>query len=345
MKRGFGSDNHAGVHPEIIKAILEANKDHAVAYGEDEYSEAAVSKFKEHFGENIDVYFVFNGTAANVLGITAVTNPFNAIICAKTAHLNLDECGAPERFSGCKLLTIPTNNGKITVDQIEQFIDGVKDVHRSQPKVISITQATEYGTVYKVKEIKEISRFAKDNNLILHMDGARISNAAVSLGVSLREVTCDAGVDVLSFGGTKNGMMFGEAVILFDKGLSSDLGFIRKQGMQLSSKMRFIAAQFSAILSNDLWNNNASHSNTMAKYLETKLKSIPQVKITQPVESNAVYTILPDKYIPLLQKEYNFHVRDMSGPPEARLMPSFDTTKDDIDGFINLLQKLINSDE
>ena len=344
MKRGFGSDNHAGVHPEILNAIINVNKEHSIAYGGDEYSKEAVIKFKEHFGEDIEVYFVFNGTAANVLGITAVTNPFNAIICANTAHLNLDECGAPERFSGCKLLTIPSKNGKITIEQIEEFIVGVKDVHRSQPKVISITQATEYGTVYKIDEIEKIAHFLKKNDLILHMDGARISNAAVSLGASLRDVTCNAGVDVLSFGGTKNGMMYGEAVVVFNKNLSKNLGFIRKQGMQLASKMRFIAAQFSAILSNNLWYKNAEHSNTMAKYLEEKLKNIPQVKITQPVESNAIFAILPDKYVPSLQEEYNFHVRDMSGPPEARLMPSFDTTKEDIDGFVELLHNLIESD-
>jgi len=338
--KGFASDNHSGVHPDILKAIVSANVDYTIAYGDDEYTERAVKKFKEHFGDSIDVYFVYNGTAANILGLKTVTHSFNSIICAETAHLNVHECCGPEKFTGCKLITILASNGKLTVDQIEPYVVGFGDPHVAQPKVISITQPTELGTVYIPKEIKELSDFAHKNGMLIHMDGARLCNAAASLNVGMKEITGDAGVDILSFGGTKNGMMFGEAVIFFNKKVSKDFVYIRKQGMQLASKMRFISAQFEAFLSNDLWLKNARYANKMTQLLYKELKDVPQIKITQKVEANAIFAIIPKKYIVPLQKEYFFHVFNEC-TSEVRWMCSFDTTKEDIMNFTEITRKTI----
>ena len=215
--KGFASDNHSGVHPDILRAIESVNIGHVIAYGDDEYTKSAIKKFKEHFGNNIDVYFVYNGTAANILGLKNITNSFNSIICAETAHLNVHECCGPEKFTGCKLITIPTSDGKLTIDKIKPHLVGFGDPHRAQPKVISITQPTELGTVYTPEEIKELSDFAHKNGLLVHIDGARLCNAAASLNVGMKNITGDVGVDILSFGGTKNGMMLGESVIFFNK--------------------------------------------------------------------------------------------------------------------------------
>ena len=339
ISKSFASDNNSGIHPEILDAIISANRGHTIAYGDDYYTELAVERFKEHFGENIDVYFVFNGTAANVLGFKAVTKSFNSIICADIAHINVDECGAPEKYTGCKLLTIPTGNGKITIDQIKQKMHGIGVEHHSQPKVVSITQSTELGTVYTLKEISKIADFVHAHGMILHMDGARVSNAAASLNVRLRDITTDAGVDVLSFGGTKNGMLLGEAVVFFKRDLSRDFKYIRKQGMQLASKMRFISAQFIALLSNDLWLKNARHSNEMARLLAEKVGEIPQIKITQKVDANAVFATVPKKYIPILQEKYFFYVWNEE-TSEVRWMTTFDTTIEDIEDFVILIKSL-----
>lgn len=338
--KGFASDNHSGVHPDILKAIVSANVDYTIAYGDDEYTERAIKKFKEHFGDSIDVYFVYNGTAANILGLKTVTHSFNSIICAETAHLNVHECCGPEKFTGCKLITILASNGKLTVDQIEPYVVGFGDPHVAQPKVISITQPTELGTVYIPKEIKELSDFAHKNGMLIHMDGARLCNAAALLNVGMKEITGDAGVDILSFGGTKNGMMLGEAVIFFNKKVSKDFVYIRKQGMQLASKMRFISAQFEAFLSNDLWLKNARYANKMTQLLYKELKDVPQIKITQKVEANAIFAIIPKKYIVPLQKEYFFHVFN-ERTSEVRWMCSFDTTKEDIMNFTEIIRKTI----
>ncbi|HEY5823041.1 MAG TPA: aminotransferase class V-fold PLP-dependent enzyme, partial [Cyclobacteriaceae bacterium] len=289
----FASDNYAGVHPEIMQALVNANQEHAGSYGSDEYTEKAIKKFKTFFGENIEVFFVYNGTGANVLGLSALTQSVNSIICSDGAHINVDESTAPEKFTGCKLVTIPSADGKITAEEAEQKIQRLDDQHHPQAKVISISQTSEYSTVYTVEEIKALSAVAKKHNLYLHMDGSRIANAAVTLSKSFREFTVDAGVDVLSFGGTKNGLMFGEAIIFFKPELATNFKYIRKQGMQLNSKMRFISAQFEALLSNDLWKRNASHTNNLAKLLEKGLKEIPQAIITQKVEGNGVFLTLP----------------------------------------------------
>jgi threonine aldolase len=337
-KRGFASDNNAGVHPEILKAIEHANSGHTIAYGDDPYTEKAKEQIKTLFGNECEVFFVFIGTAANVLGLDAVTQAYHSIICSETAHIHVDECGAPEKFTGCKLLSVETPDGKLRVEGIKKHMHGFGFEHHSQPGVISITQASEMGTVYSVEEIRNIADYAHQNGLLLHMDGARISNAAVSLGKDFKEFTVDAGVDVLSFGGTKNGMMYGEAVIFFNRDLASDFKYRRKQGMQLASKMRFIAAQFSAFLSDDIWKNNARHANKMAKLLEQEVSKIPGIEITQKVEANGVFAIIPGHLIPELQQEFFFYVWDEERS-EVRWMTSFDTTEEDIMNFCTLLRK------
>jgi threonine aldolase len=336
--KGFGSDNHSGVHPDILKAIESANFGYSVAYGEDEYTASAVEKFKEHFGKNIDVYFVENGTAANIIGLKTVTNSFNSIFCAETAHLNVHECCGPEKFIGCKLETISTPDGKLTIDLLKPRIVGFGDPHMAQPKAISITQSTELGTVYTPKEIQTLSNFAHKNGMLLHVDGARLCNAAAHLNVGLYDISGKVGVDVLSFGGTKNGMMFGDAVIFFDKKLSKNFEFFRKQGMQLTSKMRFISAQFEAFLSNDLWLKNAKYANKMAQLLYNEIKDIPKVKVTQKVQVNSIFAIIPKKYIKPLQRKFFFHVFN-ENISEVRWMCSFNIKKSDIINFAKTIKK------
>ncbi len=348
--KGFASDNWSGVCPEIMEALNEVNTGHVFAYGEgdEEVSKVAVNKFKEHFGDDIAVFFVYNGTAANVLGTGHLINPYQAIIAAHTAHMNEDECGAPEKFTGSKILEIHTKNGKINTEQIKPFLGNIGFQHHSQPKLISISQVTELGTIYTTSEIKALSEFAHDNNMYLHMDGARISNAVAALNTDFRSITTDAGVDVLSFGGTKNGMMFGEAVVFFNKDLAVDFEYARKQGMQLHSKMRFIAAQFTRYLSNDLWRSNADIANKMAKALALEISKIPEMQVSQDVDANGVFVLMPEYIIPLLQKDYFFHIWnenptvDSEVPmKEVRLMCSWDTTRDDIAGFIDLVGELL----
>ncbi|MBA7532347.1 Low specificity L-threonine aldolase [subsurface metagenome] len=339
-KRGFASDNNSGVHPEILKAISEVNTGHTIGYGDDKYTRQAIERIKEIFGDNIDVYFVFIGTAANVLGLTSITKSYNSIICAETSHIHQDECGAPEKFLGCKVLTVPTTNGKLTIEGINRHMYGFDFEHHSQPKVISVTQTTELGTVYTPDELNKITDYAHDKGLLVHMDGARISNAVANLGVTYRNITTDTGIDVLSFGGTKNGMMYGEAVIFFNKEFSTDFKYIRKQGMQLASKMRFIAAQFSRYLTGDLWLKNAIHANNMAKLLAKEVEKIPKIKITQKVESNGVFAIVPKEYIPVLQKDFFFYVWD-EDTSEVRWMTSFDTTEGDVRLFVSLLKRVV----
>ena len=338
--RSFASDNNAGVHPEIMEAIAAANDGHVIAYGDDPYTARAVELFREHLGRDAEVYFVFGGTGANVLGLKAGTESHQAIICAQTAHINVDECGAPEKFTGCKLLPIASPDGKIRADQIKPLLHEVGFEHHVQPRVISVSQATEMGTVYTPRELSTLANFAHDHDMLLHVDGARIANAAASLNLKLKDITRDAGVDILSFGGAKNGMMYGEAVVFFDKSLAKDFKYTRKQGTHLPSKMRFIAAQFEALLTNNLWARNAQHANQMAQRLASELGKIPRITITQKVEANGVFAIVPKKYVPLLQKRYFFYVWN-GETSEVRFMTSFDTTEADIADFIALVRKTI----
>ncbi len=339
-KRSFASDNNAGVHPEVLKAIAAANDGHVVAYGDDPYTERATKIFRDYFGKNVEVYFVFGGTGANVLGLKAMTEPHHAVICADTAHINVDECGAPEKFTGCKLLPVTTTDGKVTIEPIKPFLEHVGFEHHVQPRVISISQSTEMGTVYSPRELKALSTFAHQNGMLLHMDGARIANAAASLKTSFRQITTDVGVDVLSFGGAKNGMMYGEAVVFLDRSLPKNFKYTRKQGTHLPSKMRFISAQFGALLSNDLWRKNATHANRMAQILAEALRKIPSIEFTQKVDSNGVFVRLPKKHIPVLQKKYFFYVWN-EVTSEVRFMTSFDTTEEDIHDFVALVRKTL----
>jgi threonine aldolase len=337
---GFGSDNHSGVHPDILKALRDVNEGYAVAYGLDDSTKRAVGQLKKIFGKQAAVFFVYNGTAANILGLKNVTDSFHSIFCAETAHLTVHECCGPENYIGAKLVNIPTPDGKLTVDLIEPYLIGVGDPHMAQPHIISLTQATERGTVYRSGEIQKLANFAHANDMLLHMDGARLCNAAAFLKVDLNEISGKVGVDVLSFGGTKNGMMYGEAVVFFNKELSKNFEFVRKQGMQLTSKMRYISAQFSAFLSENLWLHNAQHANEMAQLLAKELKRIPELKITQKVEANMVYVVIPNHCITAMQKQYYFH-RFNERTCEVRLMCSFTTKKEDIYGFTQALRKFI----
>jgi threonine aldolase len=340
--KGFASDNYSGVHPQILKALAEVNINHAIAYGGDVYTEKAVQQFKQLLGESVEVYFTFIGTAANVLGLKALTQPYHAVICAETAHIHVDECGAPERFTGCKLLTVPTRDGKLRVEDIEKFQSFVDFEHHAQPKVISISQTTELGTLYTTNEIRVLADYAHSRNMYLQMDGARIANAAAALNMPIKEFTFDCGVDVLSFGGTKNGMMYGEAIVFADASLSENFKYIRKQGMQLASKMRYISAQFSAYLTNDLYLKTAHHANAMAQLLVEKLNTIPEIEITQKATANAVFAKLPKAIIKPLQNEYFFYEWNEQNH-EVRFMCSWDTTETEIENFVSLIKTLLKT--
>jgi threonine aldolase len=338
--RSFASDNNAGIHPEILKAIAMVNQGHVVGYGADPYTAIMVNTFREHFGADAEVFVVFNGTGANTLSLQALTRSYQAVICAASAHIYTDECGAPEKFSGCKLIALPTADGKLTVDMVRHAYHGIGDEHHVQPKVISITQATEMGTVYRPEEIRALAEFAHAREMYLHVDGARLANAAASLGQTLRQATRDLGVDVLSFGGTKNGIMGGEAVVFFRPELADDFLYWRKQSMQLASKMRFISAQLGALLTNDLWLANARQSNRMAKLLEREIQTISQIKIVYPVEANGVFAKIPHEAIAKIQDRYFFYVWNEE-ESVVRWMCSFDTTEEDVREFARFVGEVM----
>jgi threonine aldolase len=340
--RSFASDNNAGVHPGVLEAIARANHGHVVAYGDDAYTRSAIKKFEEHFGPDIAVFFTFNGTGANVLSLQSLTRPFHSILCSAFAHIYVDECGAPEKLTGCKLIPLAHHDGKITLNSVREAYHGIGDQHHSQPRVISITQATEMGTVYKPGEIQALAQFAHEHDMFLHVDGARIANAAVSLGQNLQQATRDLGVDVLSFGGTKNGILGGEAVVFFRRELSHDFLYLRKQSMQLASKMRFIAAQFEALLTGDLWRKSAEHANRMARLLEKEVSRIPQVKIVWKVEANGVFAQIPKHAIEKIRQQYFFYTW-MEEESIVRWMCSFDTTEEDVRSFAEVVAKAVNA--
>lgn len=341
MKKTFASDNYAGVHPEVMAALAEANQGHEGSYGSDRYTQEAIARFKELFGAQTEVFFVYNGTGANVLALSAMTRSYMTVICPELAHINVDESTAPEKFTGCKLIPVPCPDGKIKPEQIESRIIRIGDQHHPQVRVVSISQSTEYGTIYSAEEIRAIADVAHRNGLLLHMDGARISNAAAALGLEFKNFTCDAGVDVLSFGGTKNGMMFGEAVLFFNPDLAREFQFQRKQGMQLHSKMRFISAQFNALLKNDLWKRSALHANRMAAKLAEGLSGIEGVQLTQKVQANGIFVTLPASVIHNIQEHTFFYVWN-EATSEIRLMCSWDTTEEDINGFLAALKNILS---
>jgi threonine aldolase len=338
--RSFASDNNAGIHSDVLQAVARANIGHAVGYGDDTHTRAAVGTFRKHFGADVEVFIVFNGTAANCLSLKALTESYHAVICTDVAHIHTDECGAPEKFTGCKLVLIDAPDGKLTVESVSHAYHGIGDQHHVQPRVISVTQATEMGTVYRPKEIRDLARFAHERDMFLHMDGARLANAAVSLGLNLRQITRDLGVDVLSFGGTKNGAMGAEAVVFFDKKLAQDFMYLRKQVMQLASKMRFISAQLEALLSQDLWKKNAQHANRMAALLKKEVGKIRGVKIVYPVEANGVFAQIPRRAIARLQKRYFFYVWNEE-ESVVRWMCSFDTTEGDVREFARFVAETV----
>jgi len=339
--RSFASDNNAVVHPEVLEAIRRANEGHAVGYGNDSFTASAVGKFREEFGADVAVFFVFNGTAANVLSLQALTRPFHAVLCPELSHIYTDECGAPEKLTGCKLIPLPAPNGKLTTETVSQAYHGIGDQHHVQPRVISITQSTEMGTVYKPQEIEALAKFAHERKMFLHMDGARISNAVAAQGLTLRQATRDLGVDVLSFGGTKNGLMGVEAVVFFRSELAEEFLFLRKQGMQLASKMRFMSAQMEALLTNELWRRNAEHANRMAQLLEQEVTKIPRVKVVYPVEANGVFAQIPEEAIARLQERYFFYVWS-EGESVVRWMCSFDTTEEDVREFAQFVKTIVS---
>lgn len=339
MAKGFGSDNHSGVHPEILKAICQTNDGHHPSYGTDPITAKAIEVFKQHFGSDIEVHFVFNGTAANVLSMAPLVKSYHSIFCSDTSHLNTDECGAPEAWIGAKLIPLPSTHGKINPEDIHQHMIRLGDQHFSQPALISITQPTELGTVYTIEELKKIIAVAKKYRLYIHMDGARLSNAVMHLACSFKELTADLGIDVLSFGGTKNGLLGAEAVVFFSQARNADFRFIRKQSMQLPSKMRFLSAQFIRYFENNLWREIAAHSSAMAQRLTKGIAHIPEIKIIAPTESNAVFVKIPRTWVKPLRDKFFFYVWD-EHEWVMRWMTTFDTTPEDIDQFIALIENV-----
>ncbi len=326
----FGSDNHAGAHPAVLQAISQASPGLAPAYGADQWTQRAEEQFRALLGDEARTFFVFNGTAANILGVSLLLRRYEAIICAETAHLNVDECGAAERVLGCKLLTVSAPDGKLAPELVGQRLAGRGDQHRVQPRAVAISQVTELGTCYTIDELSKLSEFCRSIGLFVYVDGARLANAAAHLGCGLSELAEHA--DVLSFGGTKNGAVGAEAVIIMSPGLCTDAPYLRKQQLQLASKMRFLSAQFLALLDSDLWLHSARRANAMAQRLARAVREIPGVEIQYPVESNAVFAALDPRHVEQLQQDWFFHVWD-SGARTVRWMTSFDTTEADVDAF------------
>lgn len=340
--RSFGSDNNSGVHPRIMNAIVESNSDHSIGYGDDEWTHKAEIAMQTLLQTNsIKPYFVFNGTGANVIALQACTSSFNSIICATTAHIAVDECGAPTKLTGCSIKEIQTVDGKLTPELVTPYLHGFGVEHHSQPKVIAISQTTELGTVYTLQEVRALAELAHSHNMYLFVDGTRLSNACDTLNVSLKELTIDCGVDIFTLGGTKNGLMMGEALIALRPELEKNLMYYRKQTCQLFSKMRYLSAQFIPYLDENIWLENAQRSNAAAQHLANAMKDIKGIKITQKVESNAIFFILPKEITDELRKHYFFYDWDTTRN-EMRLVCSWDTTEKDITDFIEYLRKLTN---
>ncbi|MFD9905867.1 threonine aldolase family protein [Streptomyces sp. NPDC059063] len=336
--RGFASDNYAGAHPEVLAALALANGGHQVAYGEDEYTEHLQRVIRGHFGASAEAFPVFNGTGANVVALQAVTDRWGAVICAESAHIHVDEGGAPERMGGLKLLTVPTPDGKLTPELIDRQAFGWEDEHRAMPQVVSLAQNSELGTVYTVDEIRAIVDHAHGHGMLVHLDGARLANAAASLDVPMRAFTNALGVDILSLGGTKNGAVFGELVIVLNHDAVRHMKHLRKLSMQLASKMRFVSVQFEALLAKDLWLRNARHANEMAQRLAEGVRAVHGVEILYQVQANAVFARLPHDVSERLQKRFRFYFWNEAAG-DVRWMCSFDTTEDDVDAFVAALKE------
>ena len=340
-RRDFASDNYAGTHPEILAAIAEANGGHQTAYGEDLYTARLQEVVQQHFGSAATAFPVFNGTGANVLSLQSLLPRWGAVICAETAHIHTDENGAPERVGALKLLTVPTPDGKLTPALVATQAWGFGDEHRAQPGVVSITQSTELGTLYTPDEIRALADQAHALGMRLHLDGARISNAAAALGLPLRAFTTDAGVDVVSLGGTKNGLLFGEAVVVLDPGgATAVLTYLRKMDMQLASKMRFVSAQLVALYEGDLWLRSAAHANAMAARLRAGIEHLPGVRVTRPTQANGVFVVFPTGVAEVLRRRWRFYDWDVA-TGEVRLMCSFDTTEADVDELVAAVEDAV----
>ncbi|MGZ3832120.1 MAG: threonine aldolase family protein [Mucilaginibacter sp.] len=336
-KINFSSENYAGVHGQIMDALINANTGSQPSYGNDQVTKDTIALFKQTFGENIEVYFTFNGTGANNFGLSCMVDRHHSIFCADVAHLLVDESTAPEAFSGCRLYPVNSRDGKIIIEDLELKIKRIGDVHHPQPKVVSLTQPTEYGTVYTMEELKAIKAICTKNNMLLHVDGARFFNAAVHLNASLKQMSLEAGVDVLTLGGTKIGLMFGEAVIFFHPAINNSYKFNLKRSMQLASKNRFIAVQFRALLQSDLWCEIAQHSNQMAKLFESEVAAIPSVTVAYPIETNAVFLNMPMSLHEQLQDVASFYYWNEE-KCEARFVFSFNTTAEEIRLFVEKLK-------
>ncbi|MGW6497910.1 threonine aldolase family protein [Nonomuraea angiospora] len=336
--KSFASDNHAGVHPTILKAIASANHGDAPAYGDDSWTSAFEDKAREVFGAGAEGFAVLNGAGANMVGLALMLGRYDAILCADSAHIATHEAGASERLLGVKLMTIPTEDGKLRPEDIKSRLGGIGNPHESQPTVVSISQVTELGTCYSPAEIAAVAEAAHESGLRLHMDGARLANAAAFLDCDLKAITTDAGVDVFSFGGTKNGALAAEAVVVLDSSLAPAVPFLRRQSLQLASKMRFISAQLSALLTDDLWRENASHANKMAARLADGLADVPGVSLAFPVQSNAVFAVLPPAVAEILRGRYLFHHWDERAGI-VRWMTAFDTTPENVDDFLDDIRK------
>ncbi len=343
MKNSLASDNFSGIHPEVLDAIQEANQGHAMAYGGDPWTRKAQEVFKSHFGSDSEAFIVYNGTAANVCSLKHVLAPWQAVICPESAHIQTDECGATHGVAGSSLLTVPSKQGKIEVEQLQTFLHYRGNQHHVQPAAASITQSTEFGTVYSLAQLRELASFLHKEGLLFHMDGARLYNAAAALNVSLKALTTDIGVDILSLGGTKNGLMGAEAIVFLKPGLSENFQYIRKQNMQLASKMRFLSAQFVALLEGDLWKRNAQHANQMAKLLEDTLRrDFPELRILYPVEANALFVQVPSRILHTLQEKHFFWIWDEK-QSIARWMTTWDTRPEFIKTFCADLRELLIS--
>jgi threonine aldolase len=340
VTRLFTSDNASGVHPEVLAAIARVNRGDAGAYGEDEHTRRAVAKVRDVFGAPTEPLFTFGGTAANVLGLAAVTRPTDAVLCAASSHLWKDEGGAPERFLGAKLLPIPTAEGRLTPELVRPHLTATRGIHQSRPRVLSITQATEWGTLYRPEEIDELARLVHDHGLLLHLDGARLANAAAALDVSLARLTREAGVDVVSFGGTKNGLLGAEAILFLDPEVAHEAERVRKQGMQLASKMRFLAAQIEALLTDDLWLRNASRANAMAARLGARLTGLPGLELAVPVETNALFLRLDGERFEAVRRVTGLPAWE-AGQSILRCMTSFDTTEEEIDELVAVVESAL----
>ncbi len=331
-RASFASDNASGAHPDVLAALVAANDGHTPAYGADPWTARGLEAVRSVFGVPAEVAFTWGGTGANVVGLQCLLQSWQAVICPDTAHIQVDECGAPERFTGAKLIDVPTVDGKLRPDQVLDQLHLLGDMHHVQPRVVAITQSTEQGSLYQPDEVVALAEVAHRHGMVLHMDGARLANAAAALGGDVRSFTVDAGVDVLTFGGTKNGMVYGEAVVFLAPELGADVDFVRKQAGQLPSKMRFVAAQFEALLADDLWLRNAAHANAMAQALVERVAPVPGVEVTRPPEVNAVFATVPRDALARLQAWSHFYVWD-EATTEVRWMTSFDTALEDVERF------------